>query len=79
MNGGGKIVISQMPGRTGLPAVNKDIYKWRHLIENSFCKFKEFKRILMRSDEPDTSFTVMIHLGAPSLHSQQRSTVPRGP
>ena len=28
------------------------MYKWRHLIENFFCKLKEFKRIAMRADKP---------------------------
>jgi transposase len=34
------------------------MYKWRHLIENFFGKLKEFKRIAMRSDKTDSSFTV---------------------
>jgi transposase len=53
---GTKVVISQMPGRTAPLAIDKAIYKWRHLIENFFCKLKEFKRIAMRSDKTDTSF-----------------------
>ena len=32
------------------------MYKWRHLIENFFCKLKEFKRIAMRADKTDQSF-----------------------
>ncbi len=28
-----------------------EIYKWRHQIENFFCKLKEFKRIAMRADK----------------------------
>jgi hypothetical protein len=32
------------------------MYKWRHLIENYFCKLKEFKRIAMRADKTDQSF-----------------------
>ncbi len=36
--------------------IDKDIYKWRHLIENFFGKLKEFKRIAMRSDKTDSSF-----------------------
>jgi transposase len=65
---GAKIVISQMPGRKTPFAIDKDIYKWRHLIENFFCKLKEFKRIAMRSDKTDTSFTAMIYLGAAIIH-----------
>jgi hypothetical protein len=33
------------------------MYKWRHLIENFFGKLKEFKRIAMRADKTDSSFT----------------------
>ena len=38
--------------------------KGRHLIENFFCKLKEFKRIALRADKTDQSFAAMIHLAA---------------
>jgi hypothetical protein len=41
-----------------------EIYKWRHLIENFFCKLKEFKRIAMRADKTDQSFAANILLAA---------------
>jgi transposase len=40
------------------------MYKWHHLIENFFGKLKEFKRIAMRADKTDSSFTAIIHLAA---------------
>jgi len=49
---GAKIVISQHPRRTTPLNIDKELYKWRHLIENFFCKLKEFKRIAMRADKP---------------------------
>ncbi len=61
---GAKIVISQHPRRIPPLQIDIDIYKWRHLIENFFCKLKEFKRIAMRADKTDQSFTAMIHLVA---------------
>ena len=64
---GAKIVISQMPRRKAPLAIDKEIYKWRHLIENFFCKLKEFKRIAMRSDKTDTSFAAMIYLSSTIL------------
>ena len=67
---GAKIVISQMPRRKAPLATDKEIYKWRHLIENFFCKLKEFKRTAMRSDKTDTSFAAMIFLGAAIIHSR---------
>jgi transposase len=67
---GAKIVVSQMPNRKAPLAIDLDIYKWRHLIENFFCKLKEFKRIAMRSDKTDTSFEAMIHLGSAVINSR---------
>ena len=46
------------------------MYKWRHLIENYFCKLKEFKRIAMRSCKTDTSFEAMIQLCASLINSR---------
>ena len=59
---GVQIVISQMPHRIKPLSIDAEIYKWRHLIENFFGKLKEFKRIAMRSDKTDQSFTAMINL-----------------
>ena len=67
---GAKIVISQMPQRNAPLDIDGEIYKWRHLIENFFCKLKEFKRLAMRSDKTDTSFSAMIQLGAAVINSR---------
>jgi transposase len=67
---GAKAVIAQHPRRATPRQIDRDIYKWRHLIENAFCKLKEFKRIAMRSDKTDTSFSAMIHLAAAVIHSR---------
>ena len=47
-----------------------EMYKWRHLIENFFCKLKEFKRIAMRADKTDLSFEAMIYLTAAVINSR---------
>ena len=39
-----------------------EMYKWRHLVENFFCKIKEFRRIATRYDKTDESFSAMIQL-----------------
>ena len=39
-----------------------EMYKWRHLVENFFCKLKEFRRIATRYDKTDTSFSAIIQL-----------------
>jgi transposase len=67
---GAKIVISQRPKRLAPRAIDIDLYKWRHLIENFFCKLKEFKRIAMRSDKTDQSFTAMIYLSSAIINSR---------
>ena len=73
---GAKVVISQRPKRKAPLDIDQDVYKWRHLIENFFCKLKEFKRVAMRSDKTDTSFAAMIHLGAAIINSRRFSTDP---
>ena len=67
---GAKIVISQHPRRASPLQIDKEIYKWRHLIENFFCKLKEFKRIAMRSDKTDHSFAAMIYACAAVINAR---------
>jgi len=67
---GAKAVISQHPRRTKPIEIDAEIYQWRHLIENFFCKLKEFKRIAMRSDKTDQSFAAMIYAGAAIINSR---------
>jgi transposase len=65
---GAKIVISQHPRRASPLPIDAEIYKWRHLIENFFCK--EFKRIAMRADKTDQSFAANILLAAAVINSR---------
>ena len=67
---GAKLVIAQHPRRISPPQIDADLYKWRHLIENFFGKLKEFKRIAMRADKTDTSFTAAIYLAAAVINSR---------
>ncbi|MDH6263399.1 transposase [Bradyrhizobium sp. BR13661] len=67
---GAKAVISQHPRRAQPIAIDKEMYKWRHLIESFFCKLKEFKRIAMRADKTDLSFEAMINLTAAVINSR---------
>jgi transposase len=43
------------------------IYRWRHLVENFFCKIKAFRRIATRYEKTDVSFKAMLHLAASAL------------
>jgi transposase len=67
---GAKIVISQHPRRAQPLVIDAEIYKWRHLIENFFCKLKEFKRIAMRADKTDESFAAMIYIASAVINSR---------
>jgi transposase len=67
---GAKVVIAQHPRRIPPLVIDREMYKWRHLIENFFCKLKEFKRIAMRADKTDQSFAAVIHLAAAMIHSR---------
>ena len=67
---GAKVVISQHPRRALPLQIDTEMYKWRHLIENFFCKLKEFKRIALRADKTDQSFKAMIYLAATVINSR---------
>lgn len=65
-----QIVISQRPRRKAPLQIDREIYKWRHLIENFFAKLKEFKAIAMRSDKTDRNFSSMIYACAAVINSR---------
>ena len=67
---GAKAIIAQHPRRTVPLDIDAEMYKWRHLIENFFCKLKEFKRIALRADKTDQSFAAMIYLAAAIINSR---------
>lgn len=67
---GAKVVISQHPRRAAPRPIDAEVYKWRHLIENFFCKLKEFKRIAMRACKTDRSLEAMIYLVAAVINSR---------
>ena len=49
-------VIPPRKGRNTERCYDRGKYKWRHLIENFFCRIKEFKKIAMRCEKTDESF-----------------------
>jgi transposase len=67
---GAKIVISQRPQRLAPLPIDEEMYRWRHLVENFFCKLKEFKRIAMRACKTDQSFEAMIYLCSAAINSR---------
>ena len=64
------ICISQRPQRLDPIEIDLEVYEWRHRIENFFCKLKEFKRIAMRSDKTDQSFSAMIYAAAAIINAR---------
>ena len=67
---GAEIVISQHPNRVAPREIDAEVYKWRHLIDNFFCKLKEFKRIALRACKTDRSFSAMIYIAAAVINSR---------
>lgn len=60
------VIPSKADRKTPIPH-DKEMYKWRHLVENFFQKIKEFRRIATRYEKTDPSFAAMIHLVAAFL------------
>jgi transposase len=67
---GAKILISQMPQRVAPIQIDDEMYKRWHLVENFFCKLKEFKRIAMRACKTDQDFKAMIYLCSAIINSR---------
>ena len=59
-----KAVIPPKSNRRFPAEFDRDIYKWRHLIENFFAKLKEFRGIATRCCKTDSSFSAFIALTA---------------
>jgi len=60
-------VIPPKSNRTKAIECDFHMYRWRHLVENFFCKLKQFRRIATRYEKTDASFAAMIHLAATVL------------
>ena len=67
---GTTIIISQRRNRLKPLDINREMYKWRHLIENYFQKLNEFKLITMRACKTNTSCSAMIYLCAGVINSR---------
>jgi transposase len=57
-------VIPPVPNRRMRRKFDRDLYKERHLIENFFCKLKQFRAIATRYDKTARNFLAAIHLAA---------------
>ena len=61
----GKFPVIPSKSNRKIPrALDKEMYKARHLIENFFCKLKQFRAIATRYDKTARNFLAAIHLAA---------------
>jgi len=61
---GATAVIPPRSNRKQRIDYDKEMYKWRHLVENYFAKIKEFRGIATRYDKTDTSYAANLNLVA---------------
>jgi transposase len=61
---GKTIVIPPKSGRRSPRTYDRDLYKARHLIENFFARFKQFRAIATRYDKTARNFLAAIYLAA---------------
>jgi transposase len=61
---GKSVVIPPRSHRQIQRDFDKDTYKARHLIENFFCKLKQYRAIATRYDKTARNFLAAIHLAA---------------
>jgi len=64
------ICISQRPQRKAPLEIDREMYKWRHLVDNFFCDLKDFERIATRSDKTDTVFSAMIYAASALINGR---------
>ena len=61
---GKSAVIPPRPNRLTPREFDRHLYKERHLIENFFCKLKQFRAIATRYDKTARNLLAAIHLAA---------------
>ena len=64
---GKSAVIPLRRHRTTARAFDRDRYQSRHLIENFFCKLKQFRAIVTRYDKTARNFLAAIQLAAATI------------
>ena len=64
---GKSAVIPPRPNRVTPREFDRELYKERHLIENFFCKLKQFRAIATRYDKTARNFLAAIRLAAATI------------
>lgn len=60
-------VIPSMPGRKRPRPYDRDLFGARHLIENFFCKLKQFRAIATRYDKRAVNFLAGVYAASISI------------
>jgi len=60
-------VIPPRKNRRSPRDFDHDLYKARHLVENFFCKLKQFRAIATRYDKTARNFLASVHLAAATI------------
>jgi transposase len=63
-NRGGKPVIPNKSNRVMNHRFDKRAYKGRNVIERTFCRLKDFRRIATRYDKLAQNFLAAVHIAA---------------
>jgi transposase len=63
-------VMPSQADRAGRIPHDAELYKWRHLVENFFCKLKTLRRIATRYEKTDACFAGFINLVAAFIASR---------
>jgi transposase len=61
---GAQPVIPNKSNRVNIHRFNRRAYKGRNVIERSFCRLKDFRRIATRYDKLARNFVAAVHLDA---------------
>ena len=61
---GVEVVVPPQSNGKGVCKVEREKYRWRHLIENFFAKLKQYRGIATHYDKRACAFLVGIHLVA---------------
>ena len=67
---GAAAVLPPKASRKGRFGFDRDMYRWRHLIEDTFAKLKEFRGVATRYDKTGTSYAATIHLAGAIIASR---------
>ena len=67
---GAAAVIPPKANRRAAVGFDRDMHRWRHLVENTSAKLKEFRAVATRYDKTDTTYTATIQLAAAIIASR---------